>query len=188
MNLPFHNQRVHATRMALFRAKDHWDLSRMIEIPDQDRQLIRRCRFSYTRAVTSVEFLPYTPRTIDRLYLVQANDLNYAYKYSDRNALERLKIKVDTIPGAEILIVKHGLVTDTSFSNIAFYDGHRWYTPSSPLLPGTKRAYYIQHNLITEWPIKTDDLSKYRYARLINAMLDLEESNNILINNILALP
>ena len=89
-----------------------------------------------------------------------------------------------TVKHSEILILKNGLITDVSFANIAFYDGKGWYTPDSPLLKGTKRAYYIEKGLLIEKRISPADLPKYQKARLINAMLDLEDSHDILIGNI----
>jgi 4-amino-4-deoxychorismate lyase len=64
-------------------------------------------------------------------------------------------------------------------TNIMFFNGLDWYTPSSPLLKGTKRAYYLQKQLIKESDIIVNDLNKFSKVRLINSMLDLEEGNDI---------
>ena len=54
----------------------------------------------------------------------------------------------------DILIVKNGLLTDTSIANIALYDGNDWYTPLHPLLKGTKRAELLDKGVLKEKEIK----------------------------------
>ncbi len=61
-----------------------------------------------------------------------------------------------------------------------------WYTPANPLLKGTKREYYIDHKMILQRDIKVTDLRMFKKARLINAMLDLEDGADILIDNIIS--
>lgn len=180
----YHNARVNNSRKALLHARDTWDLQDLIEFPDLDPEITFRCRFLYAHKVDTVEFIPYTPRVIQKLYLVNADELDYQFKYADRSALENLKKTHAGEKHSDILVVKNGLITDVSFANIAFYDGTRWYTPDSPLLKGTKRAYYIEKGLLIEKRIFPADLPKYQKARLINALLDLEDSHDILIGNI----
>jgi 4-amino-4-deoxychorismate lyase len=79
----------------------------------------------------------------------------------------------------EILIIKNGFVTDTSFSNIVFFDGIKWITPSTYLLNGTQRQQLLQQGAIIEEEIRPSDLKHFRFAKLINAMLDLETSPSI---------
>jgi len=185
-HLEYHNRRVNYSRSKIFGSKDSWDLSKLITVPELETDRIYRCRFIYSENVELIEFLPYTPRKIHRLYLVTAENLDYSFKYAKRDALEQLKKNAAAGKDTDILIVKNGMITDTSFANIAFYDGREWFTPSPPLLDGTKRAYYLQNRMITECRISPADLHKYQKARLINAMLDLEDSGDIDIKNILA--
>lgn len=183
--LEFHNNRVNCSRRLLYRAIDRWDLSKIIIVPVLDYDKTFRCRFIYSENVELIEFLPYTPRKINRLYLVTEDNLEYSFKYTNRDALEQLKKDAAADNDADILIVKNGLITDTSFANIVFYDGSQWFTPSPPLLSGTKRAYYLHNKRISECRISPADLHKYQKARLINAMLDLDDSGDIYIKNIL---
>jgi len=84
----------------------------------------------------------------------------------------------------EILVVKNGMITDTSFSNIIFLKKGTWYTPEYPLLPGTRRADYLQKNQIFPQVIKPEDLGQYEEARLINSMRSLEDADPIQISRI----
>lgn len=74
----------------------------------------------------------------------------------------------------DILIVRHGLITDTSFSNILLLDGMQWVTPAEPLLAGTCRARLLQQQRIIAKTIHLEDLSKYSHFMLINAMRDFD--------------
>ena len=84
----------------------------------------------------------------------------------------------------DILIIKNNKITDTSFTNIAFYDGIKWVTPAFPLLKGTKRQKLIDENKIIEVDILLSDLNKFKKAILFNSMLDLEDQMYIEIDNI----
>ncbi len=75
----------------------------------------------------------------------------------------------------DILLVKEGLITDTTIANIAFYDGNSWYTPQHPLLKGTKRAQLLDQGLLLEKDLKPEDLSSFIAIRLFNAMIDWGE-------------
>jgi 4-amino-4-deoxychorismate lyase len=180
----FHSARVNVSRKTLFHAKDEWNLSKLISVPDLDSSVIYRCRFIYSNRVERIEFLPYTSLSVKKLYLVISDTIEYSFKYENRKALVELRQKFTADNGSDILIVKNGQITDTSFSNIVFYDGKKWVTPSFPLLNGTKRAFYLSRRLISECPITPADLHKYQKARLINAMLDLDAGVDILMEDI----
>jgi 4-amino-4-deoxychorismate lyase len=84
----------------------------------------------------------------------------------------------------DILIVKNGYITDTSFSNIVFFDGDKWVTPARPLLRGTMRESLLKTNYIEETDILVNDLKKFTIARLVNAMLPFRTATDIKLQNI----
>jgi 4-amino-4-deoxychorismate lyase len=184
-NLEFHTERVNCSRHTLFNFTDVWDLSQLISIPDLDTDIIYRCRLLYSRRIEQTEFHEYIPRIIRKLFLVPVDDLEYAFKYANRDALNTLRDSKTKEQDSDILIVKNGYITDTSFSNIAFFDGISWFTPAIPLLQGTKRAYYLKKRLISECHITPADLHIFQKARLINAMLDLEDGKDLRIEDII---
>jgi 4-amino-4-deoxychorismate lyase len=184
-HVSYHNNRVNNSRKLLFKSKKPWDLSKIIRIPDLDQNTIYRCRFLYGRESDGFEFTPYIKRDVRKLFLVECGDLEYSFKYADRSAIEKLRNNIPDPESSDILLVKNGLITDTSFSNIALFDGSKWYTPATPLLMGTKREYYIDNRIIFKREIKPADIPNYRKARLINAMLDLYEGEDISVSNIL---
>lgn len=159
------------------------DLANLIVLPDYlDQNQTYKCRILYDTHIHHIEFVPYTLRQIQSLQLVYANELDYSYKFADRTALQSLLQKKGTAD--DILIVKNGLITDSSYSNVAFFDGLQWFTPSLPLLAGTRRAYLLQQNILTIADIRPSDLKNFEKVRFINAMMDWEESIELKVEKI----
>ena len=104
---------------------------------------------------------------------MQANTIDYTYKSAGREPLNCLF----ALRGAcdDILIVKQGLLTDTSIANIALWDGCEWHTPAQPLLAGTQRRHLLDSGQIKETDIPVASLGNYRHIRLFNALIPFGE-------------
>ena len=78
-----------------------------------------------------------------------------------------------------MLLVRNGMITDTSYSNIVFRREGEWITPSFCLLKGTMRQYLLDNGKIREEQIAVKDLPRFEKFKLINAMIgwDGEEVN-----------
>ena len=127
----------------------------------------------YDAGTDAVEVTPYLPKHIASLRLVTDDNIDYSYKYADRSELQRCLEKRGDCD--DIIIVKDGLLTDTSYSNIALFDGSSWLTPRTPLLKGTMRAYLLDQRMIREADLHPADLAFFSKACLINAMLPLDQ-------------
>jgi len=171
-NLPYHQARLDRSRKALFHTEDVLSLSRIIEPPPQG---LYRCRILYDTTVHSVEYLPYTPKEIISLKIVPA-DIEYACKYADREAFETLLKENGDVD--EIIIEKEGLLTDTTISNVAFFDGEQWVTPANPLLEGTMRAKLLDEGFLQRADITREMLKGYTHVALINAMIGFKILNH----------
>ena len=181
-NMEYHNSRLNHSRKELYKSADIIDLQQVIQIPSDIKKGIYKCRVSYSKEIKTIEFELYVPRTIKSLRLIEANTIFYNYKYTNRGRLNELLTKRERFD--EILIVKNGYITDTSYSNIVFFDGAQWYTPSTPLLQGTMRSFLLKNGLISEMKIKVADLKQFQKARLINAMIPFESGKDIKIEKI----
>ncbi|MEI8047995.1 MAG: aminotransferase class IV family protein [Bacteroidota bacterium] len=181
-NLEYHNSRMNHCRKILFGASRPLNLENIIRIPNENRQGIYKCKIIYTKNIEQQSFELYTARSIDSLKLVTDDSIAYQYKTTDRSRLDKLFAQREKFD--DVLIIKNGFITDTSFSNIIFYDGSQWLTPSNPLLNGTMRAHLLKYKLIAEKVIKAGDLPLFRKARLINAMLPFEMGSDVEIENI----
>ena len=125
---------------------------------------------------------PKCTRRVHTLKLVDGSGIDYTFKYADRDKLIQLQQSKGTCD--EILIYQNGRITDTSYSNVVFYDGNQYITPSTYLLNGTKRRYLLERGIIKEQDIGLGDLPRFRYLFLINAMLDLEDNIQVKIRDI----
>ncbi|MFA5804054.1 MAG: aminotransferase class IV [Melioribacteraceae bacterium] len=181
-NIEYHNVRMNNSRAELFNAKEQIDLSKIILVPDDLSNELYKCRIIYTVEIISVDFHKYSKKKISSLQLVRDDDIIYAHKYEDRTEIEK---HLSVAKADEILIIKNGFVTDTSFSNVVFFDGIKYFTPSSHLLKGTKRAKLIADGTIQEEEIRLKDIQKFKFVHLVNALLDLKEENRIPIEKII---
>lgn len=168
---------LHAARMDRT-ARRFWngvagDRLAELVVPDDLRTGRVKCRIVYGAERFEVTYTPYVPRTVRTLALAGADTLEYDYKYLDRSALSRLH---DSVAADGVLIVRRGLLTDTSYTNIVLEDAAgALFTPAEPLLRGTMRERLLREGRIAERTIRADQLADYRRIHLINAMLDLGE-------------
>lgn len=180
-DIEYHNARMNKSRRELFNSDDVLDLSDVIKIPHELSNNLFKCRVTYSERIHDIEFHPYTIRPITKLNVVYDDVLTYDYKLEDRREIQKHLCKAD---GSEILIVKNGFITDTSYSNVVFSDFINLYTPATPLLRGTKRAKLLELGRIREGEIRLTDLQKFKYVYLINALIDLEDNVRIPVGNI----
>ncbi len=134
---------------------------------------IIKCRIVYDKEIKEVTFQPYTQKPIRSLVLVEAGNIEYPYKYLDRSGIVQLQKGHQDYD--EIILVKNGCITDTSYSNLAFLSGDEWFTPAEHLLNGTCRQRLVDQGALQEIRITPRDLFRYSHVSLINAMLDLGE-------------
>ncbi len=181
-NIEFHQARFSLARKLKFNAEDEILLEQQIQIPQIAQTGLFRCRVIYSRQIEKIEFIPHVYRVVNSFKLVIDNDIDYKFKYADRKNLEQLFEKRGNCD--DIIIVKNGLITDSFAANLVFFDGKKWWTPDTPLLPGTQRARLLKEKKITATRITQNDLCHYQMAGLINAMNTLENMPQISIEKI----
>ncbi len=165
-----HQARVNKTRQQLAGLIEPLLLIDAIQLPDLlNPVLTYKCRVTYAEQIQKIEFELYHPRHVHTLKIVQADHLDYAHKYADRTAINQLYARRGTAD--DVLMLRDGLLTDTSYANVALFDGIRWYTPARPMLPGTQRARLLRSGILQTADIRPADLSDFQKIKLINAML-----------------
>jgi 4-amino-4-deoxychorismate lyase len=174
LSVSLHNERMNRSRYELFGCKDELNLGELIEIPSDITKDVYKCKVIYSDTIKDVEFRKYVPRKIEQLRLAYCDEIDYSYKYLERTIFDELLRKNNCKENDDILIIKNGRVTDTSYSNIALFDGKEWHTPEFPLLKGTKRARLILDKRILEKDILVEQLPHYEKIVLINAMLEFD--------------
>jgi 4-amino-4-deoxychorismate lyase len=75
----------------------------------------------------------------------------------------------------EIIIVKSGYITDSSFSNLVFEKSGYLHTPETPLLAGVQRENLLNQGIITPKKINLKTVHEYENIYLINALLSIEQ-------------
>ena len=180
-NLEYHQKRVDATSER-FSFSKRLDLS-SIALSQENDDKIYKCRILYSNYEYSMEIIKYMKREISSLKIVYDNNIEYDFKFENRDSLNDLFEKKGD--SSDILIVKSGFITDTSFSNIVFFDGKDYFTPTTYLLNGTMRQRLLNEKKIRERVIKIEDLKNYKRVFLINALNSLDDNLSIELENII---
>ena len=174
---------VYGNNIAVPDIKDTLDI--ITDIPSDG---IYKCRIVYDKEIHDIELQPYTPRNVRSLKVVEAPvGLDYHLKSCDRTALSSLaSLKGDC---DEVIILKEGLITDTSYTNLIFHSNERLYTPRTPLLKGVMRSSLLNNGVIHETDIRPEDIHPdnrlgITEVSLINAMLPLGSGPIIPIRDI----
>ncbi|MDX9928765.1 MAG: aminotransferase class IV [Bacteroidales bacterium] len=133
-----------------------------------------RCRVLYGAEIIGCSVTPYYRKEIGSLRIVHTPRPDYSLKYADRSQIDALF----GLRGVcdDILIVSEGMVTDTSYCNVAFERDGRWVTPAAPLLKGTMRQYLLDEGIVEEGEISLSDYMSCSAIRLFNAMVPWERA------------
>ena len=173
--LPLHQERVDRS-LAAYGITPRWRLADYLAQHPCPASLVGvvKCRLLYDAEPLEVGYAPYHRRTIGSLRAVAAPALDYHLKWADREALQallELRGEADDI----VIVNEEGLLTDSSYPNIALRRGNRWYTPRVPLLEGVQRAHLIAEGVLIPRDIPLAELSTYDRIALINAMMPWSE-------------
>ena len=163
-NLPLHLTRIKRS------IGEQLDLR--LSLPEELIDKIVKWRIVYNGdGIIEESYSEYNKKEIRTLKVVEYNSISYEFKYENREVLNQLYENREHCD--DIIIIKNGLVTDSSFCNIIFEDySGQLFTPKQPLLHGTKRAELVAKNAISEKDIYAQDIKNYKNIILINAMTE----------------
>ena len=169
----WHRLRFQKTFQNFFGQAPPFDLLDPFDIPQNFSQGKVKLKIRYNASTRDLQFQHYKMQNIQSIRLVSTDDLDYAYKYSRREKLESLF----ALRGAcdDVLIVRKGLITDSSYANVIFFDGGQWWTPKVPLLEGTCRARLLADGQIKEVALRVEDIKPFKGLKLINALRDMDQ-------------
>ena len=171
--ISLHQQRVNRTLKA-------WGGSRTFNLSEVLMNLYvypsctMKIRIEYNiQGLIKVETFKYLVRQIRSVQMIDIGNRNYNCKFADREWINDLLAATSC---DEIIMIKNGMVTDSSIANLTFFNGKDWLTPEKPLLAGTQRQFLLEQKLIKTAPITLNDVFNYTNFKLINAMLPWNES------------
>jgi 4-amino-4-deoxychorismate lyase len=177
-NISFHQKRINAASQDLWGEENIVLKNVLPKVPENYAKEKVKCRIFYNKSDFKIEFATYQLPNIKTLKLINGGNIDYSKKYTDRSEINMLFGKKGSYD--DILIIKNGLLCDTSYANIVLKLKETLITPKNPLLRGTKRNYYLSKKTICEQDISLNDLKESEGLYLINAMIDLED--NVFIN------
>ncbi|MBV6647368.1 MAG: aminotransferase class IV [Cyclobacteriaceae bacterium] len=178
--LRYHQRRIDHAFIKHFPKATPLDLLAALPSPKGKGKL--KVRVVYDAEYTNVETSAPQPRLIRSVQVLYSNQINYFHKYEDRSQLQELFSQRGSAD--EILIIKNGFVTDSFYANVIFWDGSKWWTPKTYLLPGTQRSFLIDQGIIHTRDIRLVDLQHFKKLCLINALSGIGEME-IPIENVL---
>ena len=180
--IELHNQRCNRTRHHFFGKQQDIHLELLLSVPAHLTKETVKCTVTYSIDILNIEYVLYEIRPIRSLRMVADNPIDYAFKYADRTRLNSLYSERGQYD--DILIIKNGLITDTLYANVIFMHNNVWYSQTNPLLLGTRLQYYLLEGCVTPALLRPTDLPLFSEARIINAMISIENSPIIPINEI----
>lgn len=132
-----------------------------------------KVRIIFDSEIRNLEFVPYQLPHIKTLKVIETNIETTFYKSTQRDYIQAVFANKEECD--DVLMVKNGLITDTSYCNVALYDGKYWFTPKAPIIYGTQRTNLLNNALIIEKDIGIHQLGNFQTICLFNAMIEFGE-------------
>ncbi len=174
LNLALHQERMERTVLDKFKVKTEISLQDRILLPTETKVGLWKCRVSYSTEIHEIRFEVYEMRHPRRVLLLEDPTFEYHYKSENRQHFAQILANNPQID--DCIFTKNGLLTDSSYANLAFYDGNHWFTTRQVLLEGTKRKCLLQKQVIHETDISLMNLRFFQRIAFLNAMRGLSTS------------
>ena len=168
-----HQARINQAFEALWPGQKPFVLENILSETDFPLKGLYKCRMVYDAQIRQIEFTPYLRRDVKSLKIMEIELDTCRFKKENREELNRAFAQKGGCD--DVLLIRNGLLTDTSYANIALFDGKVWHTPRLPLLYGTHRAELIENGKIIESDISKGDLPNFLHICLFNAMVEFGE-------------
>lgn len=168
--MDFHNARANASRKILFGTNDHLNLYKHLRNSAIPQNGEIKCRILYGEKIEEISFQPYVRKEIKHIQIMAGGQINYRHKWAERPLLDELFYKKSTDMQEICILDEQDRITDGYYYNFVFERDGQLFTPQTYLLPGVMRASLIAKGWLTEVPIHINDVGKFEFIHLINAM------------------
>ena len=168
-NLNQHQDRVSKTLKAFGMLENTIELAEIVKTIAIPKNGLYKLRISYgLDGIYQFDFQPYQYRKISNFALVDIVGKRYDFKLENRAWINDALLQSGK---DEIMMHDAGFIKDSSYANLVFFDGSKWYTPAKPLLEGTQRAKLLKDGIIQAKAIHINELDSFHSFKLINAMM-----------------
>lgn len=171
--LKLHQVRLQKAMAAFYPNVPVIDLSLVLKQSEYPTEGLFKCRIVYNSEIRQMDFSTYVRREIQTLCVVETDMASVSYKSEDRSTLNAAFAKRGDCD--DVLLVRNGLLADSSYCNVALFDGESWVTPRLPLIYGVNRAQLLLEGKLIEKDVKLDDLLNFHSICLFNAMIEFGE-------------
>ncbi len=171
-HVTFHLERIRKTQNAFFRTAG-FEITEIYDALKDYPEGLFKVRVDYNSSITGIRADLYEIQPHRKLGFLDAGNFDYSFKFAHRDFFRE---SFSHYPDCDdILFLKEGCITDTTYCNVALFDGREWITPSTYLLPGTKRAALIHSGALREARVTLQNLMDFKAIAFINAMRDFEK-------------
>jgi 4-amino-4-deoxychorismate lyase len=168
--IELHQARLQKSMMNFYPNSTVIDLVELLKKVTVPTNGLFKCRVVYDSEVRLIEIVPYIRREIRSLKLVETGLESSIYKTENRSGYNAAFAQRGDCD--DVLVFRNELLTDTSYCNIALYNGKEWFTPRMPLIFGVNRTELVENKMLIEKDIKIGDLKDYSQIALFNAMIE----------------
>ena len=175
-----HQQRVESAYLHIFDSKSPLALDKIIARNPPPISGLYKLRVEYDEKTFEMEYIPYsTPQFHSYRLAIIPSDFDYRFKYADRALFDL--ITRETEPGMLPILVRDGMITDSTFTNLVFRKGDTLFTPITPLLKGVQISKLIDDGSVKPSIIAQADIKLYDEIIPTNAMNPLGEMRGIML-------
>lgn len=173
LNSKWHEKRFRKAYLKYFGKSAYFNLLDQIKIPKEFKKGNVKLKVLYGKNGRETQFEIYKLQKINSIRLVHVSSLMYPLKFTNR---EKLNSLYEQRGGCDdVIIVRDGQITDSSYANLIFFNGREWITPKHPLLKGTCRARLLANGKIKMATLGIQELKAFKGLKLINAMRDFDQ-------------
>ncbi len=179
--LDYHQDRMERTFQALYQRACPWAIKTML--PAAPAAGLFKVRLLYSATDYFIEVQPYQRQKQQSLKLVEIGEYRYPHKWTDRAFINNAFAQREDCD--DVLMLRNGRLTDTSYANIVLDTGTAWVTPAVPLFEGVQRAFLLDAKTIQTATIYAEDLTRYKGFQAINAMKPFDPKRFISVKGIM---
>ncbi len=171
--LSLHVDRMIQTRREVLNTSRRLDLPDLVPPDDMRKNKKVKLRILYDYKVTSIEWIPYKKAEPKAVLAIEAADIKYPFKYSNRKAFLELRKRYPDFD--DLIILQNGKLTDATYSNIVLKSKNQWMTPEYPLLKGVRRKKLLEDGVVKTAALGREHLVHAEQINLVNAMMPLND-------------